>query len=179
MKLLLKSILPLLFFLLIMIILWRGLSLHPNQVPSPLINKPAPAFRLPSLIGPPDYMTNKNFLGHVSLFIIWATWCGACIDEHDFLVALAKNKSIPIYGLDYKDDPIKAKIFIQKNGNPYQIIGIDSSGDTGINWGVYGTPETFIIDKKGIVRYKHIGAITSDNWETVLEPLVKKLQAEN
>jgi len=174
-----KSIVPLVLFLLIIIILWRGLGLHPNQVPSPLINKPAPAFRLPSLISPPAYITNKNFLGQVSLFTIWATWCAACIDEHDFLLTLSKNKLIPLYGLDYKDDPVKAKIFIQKYGNPYKIIAVDSSGDTGINWGVYGTPETFIIDKKGIIRYKHIGAITPDNWETILEPLVKKLQAEN
>ncbi len=165
-------------FLLIMIVLWRGLGLHPSQVPSPLINKPAPTFRLPTLLGSPSYMIDKNFRGHVSLFNIWATWCVTCESEHDFLLILAKNKAVTLYGLNYKDDPVQAKNWLKKKGNPYKIIAVDLSGDTGINWGVYGTPETFIIDKKGIIRYKQIGAITPDVWENTLEPLVRKLQAE-
>jgi cytochrome c biogenesis protein CcmG/thiol:disulfide interchange protein DsbE len=147
-------------------------------VPSPLINKPAPTFHLPTLLGSPSYLTDKNFQGKVSLFNIWATWCITCKSEHDFLLILAKNKGITLYGLNYKDDPVQAKNWLKKKGNPYKIIAVDSSGDTGINWGVYGTPETFIIDKKGIIRYKQIGAITPDVWQNTLEPLVRKLQAE-
>jgi cytochrome c biogenesis protein CcmG/thiol:disulfide interchange protein DsbE len=164
-------------FILIILLLWRGLTLHPNLVPSPFINQPTPAFRLPTLFHPPHSMTQKDLKGQVTLFHIWSTTCVACAEEHPFLLELSQNHSIVINSLNYKDSPQAAKIWLKKYGNPYHLIAIDQTGETGIDWGVYGTPETFVIDKKGIIRYKQIGPITPDNWEHILQPLIKKLQA--
>lgn len=170
---------PLIVFLLIVVVLWRGLSLHPNQVPSPLINKAAPNFQLPTLENGNKFLTNKNFLGQVTLLNVWATWCVACAEEHDFLLHLANDEKIIIYGFDYKDDPAAAKKILQEHGNPYKIIGVDQSGNVAIDWGVYGTPETFVIDKKGIIRYKQLGPITEQVWNENLKPLIEKLRNES
>lgn len=173
-----RSALPLFFFVLIIILLWRGLSLHPSQVPSPLINKPAPTFQLPELFNAKQTISDKNFLGHVTLLNVWATWCYECAAEHDFLVQLAHDDHVIFYGLNYKDDATKAQDFLKKYGNPYQRIAIDQAGVVAIDWGVYGAPETFIIDKKGIIRYKEIGPLTQDVWDRDLKPLIKKLENE-
>jgi cytochrome c biogenesis protein CcmG/thiol:disulfide interchange protein DsbE len=173
-----RSILPFLLFLSIALVLWRGLTLHPNIVPSPLVNQPAPFFRLPTLSGKPPYMTTDNFKGHVTLWNVWSTTCAACMEEHAFLLALAKHKSVIIDGLNYKDTVLAAKDWLKKYGNPYTLVAVDATGNTGIDWGVYGTPETFVIDKKGVIRYKQIGAITPDIWEQTLKPLVQQLQDE-
>lgn len=173
-----RIILPLLIFFVIFLILWRGLSLHPNQIPSPLINQEAPAFTLPNLLKDNTKVSNKDFLGQVTLFNVWGTWCYACAEEHAALLDLANKEHIRIIGLNYKDDTNAAKKWLKDNGNPYQIIAVDQSGDTAIDWGVYGAPETFVIDKKGIIRYKHIGPINKDNWEHTLKPLIIKLQNE-
>lgn len=174
----LKRILPLFLFVFIVFILWRGLGLHPTQVPSPLINKSAPSFKLPTLFDENKFTTNQDFIGHVTLLNVWATWCYTCVEENEFLKQIANHSDFVLYGLDYKDDPKTAKQWLDKFGNPYSMIAVDSDGSVAIDFGVYGTPETFIIDKKGFVRYKHIGPLTQDTWEKTLKPLVEKLQGE-
>lgn len=169
--------LPLLLFLIIVVILARGLRLHPNHVPSPLINRPAPTFELTQLASK-KITTNKDFIGHITLLNVWATWCYACAQEHAFLLELAKNEYLTLYGLNYKDDPVNAQKWLKEYGNPYRIVGVDKLGSVAIDLGVYGTPETFIIDKKGVIRYKQTGPITSEIWEQNLKPLVDKLRAE-
>lgn len=170
--------LPLICFALTIIILWRGLGLHPDQLPSPLINKPTPEFVLPTLFDPKKMSTNKDFLGKVTIVNVWATWCHACATEYDMLLELAQDNQVIFYGLVYKDNPEAVKKWIAKYGNPYRMIAVDQTGDTAIDWGVYGTPETFIIDKKGVIRYKQIGPITADVWEQTLKPLIQKLWKE-
>jgi cytochrome c biogenesis protein CcmG/thiol:disulfide interchange protein DsbE len=166
-----RYLLPLLLFFIIALILWRGLDLHPNIVPSPLINKAAPEFNLSDLENPQHQVSEKNFLGKVTLLNVWASWCYACAQEHAFLVELAAQKQVAIIGLNYKDDLAAAKRWLAANGNPYTAIAVDQAG-------VYGAPETFVIDKKGIVRYKQIGPITPAIWEYDLKPLVTQLQGE-
>lgn len=170
--------LPLLIFFLIFILLWRGLTLRPSEVPSPLINKPVPVFELPTLFSANKYTSNKDLIGHVTLLNVWATWCYACAEEHEALLELAKTEHLFFYGLNYKDDRDAAKKWLKQNGNPYTIIAFDQHGQAAIDWGVYGTPETFVIDKKGIIRYKQIGPITSDTWKQTLLPLIQQLKSE-
>lgn len=176
----LRFLFPLVIFIGVISILWRGLSLHPNEIPSPLINRAAPAFALPSLLQQSQTITNQILLGHVTLVNVWATWCFACGQEHDFLLAISRapDRDFELLGLNYKDDPVKARAWLTQHGNPYQQIAVDASGDTAINWGVYGSPETFILDKKGIIRYKQIGPITASVWEQTLKPLLAKLRRE-
>jgi len=173
-----RFILPLIIFILIFALLWRGLNLHPNQIPSPLIGKPAPTFSLPTLFDAKKVTTNKDFFGHVTLMNVWATWCVACAEEHHALVQLAQNKTVFFYGLNYKDDVTAAKKWLKQYGNPYRIVAVDQDGAAAIDWGVYGSPETFVLDKKGMIRYKHIGPIDTDSWEKNLKPLIEKLQHE-
>lgn len=170
--------LPLIIFIAIFILLFRGLGLHPSEVPSPLINKAAPSFTLPTLFDSKKTTSNQDLLNHVTLLNVWATWCYACAEEHEALLDLAKNEHLILYGLDYKDDANAAKKWLKQNGNPYKLVAVDTSGSAAIDWGVYGTPETFIIDKKGIIRYKQIGPITAENWEHTLKPLIQTLQNE-
>ena len=170
--------LPFILFLFIFIILWRGLSLHPNVVPSPLIGKPAPTFALPSLTDSKRIITEKDFLGHVTLFNVWASWCTACAYEHELLQELVTKEKVIFYGLNYKDKPEAAMEWLKKYGNPYQLIAVDKEGQAAIDWGIYGTPETFVIDKKGIIRNKFIGPITRQVWEENLQPMIKQLENE-
>ncbi|MEO8402044.1 MAG: DsbE family thiol:disulfide interchange protein [Gammaproteobacteria bacterium] len=172
----LRFALPLLLFIAILLLLWRGLSLHPSQIPSPLINKPAPVFELPTLLDSNKMTSNKDFIGHVTLVNVWATWCVACAEEHEGLLQLAHDQHIFFYGLNYKDDSAAARAWLKKYGNPYQIVAVDKAGSAAIDWGVYGTPETFVLDKNGIIRYKHIGPIDREAWETKLKPLIDKLE---
>lgn len=173
-----KFLLPLALFLTIAIFLWRGLSLQPSVVPSPLIDKPIPEFNLPTLFDAEEETTHDDLIGRVSLVNVWATWCAACIDEHELLLNLANSEDIMIYGLNYKDDANAAKKWLEEHGNPYQQVAFDEKGKIAIDWGVYGTPETFIIDKKGVIRHKHIGPITAEIWEKQLNPIVQQLRNE-
>ena len=168
-------LIPLLFFVLLLLFLWRGLYLDPHRLPSTLINKPAPTFSLSTLENPNLFLTKQNFYGHVSLLHVWATWCLTCQTEHPFLMDIARTQAIPIYAIDYKDDAVTAKKWLQDHGNPYRLIGVDVDGKAGINWGVYGTPETFVIDKNGVIRYKVIGALTPAIWQNDVLPVIKKL----
>ena len=174
----LRYLIPLIVFVGIAIILWKGLRLHPEQVPSPLIDKPAPAFSLPSLLKEQQHIDHRQLAHQVTLLNVWATWCVSCAEEHAYLLDLAKNQHIHFIGLNYKDDQSAARKWLKQYGNPYQFIMVDQDGVAAIDWGVYGTPETFIIDKKGIIRYKHIGPLTPEIWNSKLKNLVGKLEAE-
>lgn len=170
-----RFLFPLLAFLALAGLLYKGLSLDPKKVPSPLIDKPAPAFSLPLLEAPEKLITQDKFKNQVSLLNVWATWCVSCRQEHPVLMQLAQT-GIPIYGLDYKDTRPDAKRWLTRFGNPYAANAFDEDGRVGINWGVYGTPETFVIDKQGIIRHKHIGPLTADVINRELLPMIKQLQ---
>jgi cytochrome c biogenesis protein CcmG, thiol:disulfide interchange protein DsbE len=169
---------PLLFLSALGIVLWRGLSLNPRQLPSPLVNKPIPAFSLPNLLQPQQAFASSALNGQIALLNVWATWCISCRVEHPVLVDIAKRQHIPIYSLDYKDSRVAASEWLHQFGNPYRAIGFDHDGKVAINLGVYGTPETFIIDQHGIIRYKHIGPITEDVWQTEVMPEIQKLELQ-
>jgi len=174
-----RFLIPLALFIALAVFLGIGLTKDPKLVPSPLIDKPAPSFELPRLHQPELKFSDRDFIGKVSLFNVWASWCAACRQEHPFLMKLAKEKAITIYGLNYKDAREDAKRWlVQHGGNPYDAIAYDDSGRAGMDWGVYGVPETFLIDKKGRVRYKHVGPLHQQVWQEQLLPLIQKLQAE-
>lgn len=171
-------ILPALVLLLLIGLFARGLFLDPTKVQSPLIGKSVPTFSLPELRDPSKQLDQSVLSGQVSLLNVWGAWCAACQDEHPALVALAKRKLVPIYGLDYHDEPQAALAMLDKGGDPYTLIFDDVSGDVAIDWGVYGAPETFVIDRHGVIRDKFIGALTPDLIEQKLIPEVRALQAE-
>ena len=154
-----------------------GLKLDPREVPSPLIDKPAPAFTLPRLHAPDKVFSPKDHAGRVWLLNVWASWCGACRVEHPLLVEFAKqHKDIPIVGLNYKDETLAAKRWLQSLGDPYQLSVVDEKGLAGIDWGVYGVPETFLIDGNNKIRYKVIGPVTRKSIEQELLPRIRQLQ---
>ncbi len=167
---------PIAVFLVLILFFYVGLQMNPNEKESPLINKAAPSFSLPNLANPQQLVTEKMFQGQVSLLNIWASWCVSCRYEHPLLMALAKQNKVAIYGLNYKDTASKAEEVLTRSGNPYLINAMDTSGRAGIDWGLTGTPETFIIDKQGIIRYKHIGPLTEEALQTKILPLIEKLQ---
>lgn len=167
---------PLVIFAILLVFLWKGLSLDPHKLPSALLNKPMPPFQLSTVQMPTQLLTDKNLRGHVVLLNVWATWCVSCRAEHPVLMDIARDYSIPIYGIDYKDNRLSTLEWLQQLGNPYTAIGFDGAGNVAIDWGVYGTPETFIIDKEGIIRYKFIGPLTEDAWQNELLPIVQGLQ---
>ncbi len=171
-----RLFLPLGAFALLAIILAIGLGLKPREVPSPFIGKPAPAFNLPQLHEPGARLTAADLKGQVWMLNVWASWCVACRSEHPLLVELARQAQVPIYGLNYKDDPRNALEWLRQLGNPYAASVTDVDGRVGIDYGVYGVPETFVIDKAGIVRFKHIGPLTSEVWQRDVQPLVRQLQ---
>lgn len=172
-----KALLPLIFFIVVISVLWRGLSLHPNKVPSPLINHPIPSFELPSLNG--KLVTNKDLLGKITLLNVWATWCMACEAEHAYLLDIAKHHDIQLIGYDYKDEQKSAVDWLKAQGNPYQVVLFDAEGKVAIDWGVYGTPETFLIDPHGIIRHKVIGPLTPDIWTSELLPIIEQIKQEH
>jgi cytochrome c biogenesis protein CcmG/thiol:disulfide interchange protein DsbE len=171
-------ILPALVLLFLIGLFARGLFLDPTIVASPLIGKPVPKFTLPLLQDPGRKLDQGMFGGQVSLLNVWGAWCSACQDEHPVLVAFAKQKLLPIYGMDYHDDRGAAIAMLDKGGDPYDAVVFDASGDVAIDWGVYGAPETFLIDKHGIIRDKVIGAVTPDILSNKLIPEIHALQAE-
>ena len=178
MKKTLKFFLPLLIFLGIAAFLFRGLGLDPRKVPSPLVDKPAPQFELPRLLEPEQRLGTKDLAGQVSLLNVWATWCVSCRAEHKVLMKMAKRDGVAIYGLNYKDTRPEAMQWLKFYGDPYVANAFDADGRVGIDWGVYGTPETFLIDRKGIIRYKHIGPISDADAKETLLPMIEKLKAE-
>ncbi|MBS0300084.1 MAG: DsbE family thiol:disulfide interchange protein [Gammaproteobacteria bacterium] len=169
---------PLFAFLVLAAFLLVGLTLNPRQVPSPLIDKPAPKFQLNQLQESDKIMSSDDNLGKVWMLNVWASWCVACRDEHPLLVQLAKTGFVPIYGLNYKDERTTAMQWLKRYGDPYTISIVDSDGKVGIDYGVYGVPETYVIDKKGIIRHKQIGPVTVDSLEKTIIPLIKELQQQ-
>jgi cytochrome c biogenesis protein CcmG/thiol:disulfide interchange protein DsbE len=170
---------PLAAFLALAGLLYKGLSLDPRKVPSPLIDKPAPVFTLPRLKQPEATLGTDDLKGKVSLFNVWATWCVACRSEHPVLMQLAESGKVAIYGLNYKDKREEAKRWLLRYGDPYLANAFDDDGRVGIDWGVYGTPETFIVDQQGVIRHKHIGPLTKEVVRDEILPLVEKLEASS
>ena len=186
---------PLIGFVVLVVLLAVGLNLNPREVPSPLVGKPTPDFSLPQVAAPEQTFSPKDMLGKVWLLNVWATWCVSCREEHPILVELAKNKALPLVGLNYKEvrgdasfDMSKinaeaektmatqrASAWLQSHGNPYALSALDLDGRVGIDYGVYGVPETYVIDKAGIIRLKHTGPITPEVFSSKLLPLVKEL----
>ena len=173
-----RLLIPLGLFVAIAALLFVGLGLDPDEVPSALIDKPAPAFELPTVSDPTRTINNTDLAREVSLFNVWASWCVACREEHPLLLQLANAKLVPIYGLNYKDKRDDATRWLDQLGDPYVASAYDLKGTVGIDWGVYGVPETFVVDADGIIRYKHIGPVTAKDLETKILPLVKWLQDE-
>ena len=190
-----KALIPLVVFAVLVVFLALGLTRDPSVVPSPLINKPAPTFVAPQLMAPDKQFAAKDMLGQVWLLNVWASWCVSCRQEHPVLVELAKSKTVPLIGLNYKElrgdgniDPDKidpaseqklaierAAGWLKKHGDPYTLSALDLDGRVGIDYGVYGVPETYVIDKAGIIRMKHTGPISPDIFSGKILPLVTEL----
>ena len=172
-----QFIAPLALFVVLLGFLGVGLNLNPREVPSPLINKPAPDFALPRLDDPSQTIALKDLAGRVWMLNVWASWCVACREEHPLLVDYSRRATVPLYGLNYKDGRDDALGWLARYGNPYTASLSDTKGLVGIDFGVYGVPETFIIDKQGVVRFKHIGPVTPQVLRDRIEPLLKELNA--
>ena len=166
---------PLAIFLVLVVFLGVGLTLNPREVPSPLIGKAAPPFQLPQLHDPEKMFSQKDVAGKVWLLNVWASWCAPCREEHPIWVDLAKANVVPIYGLNYKDKRSDSMAWLQRYGNPYVLSVSDIQGRIGIDYGVYGVPETYVIDKQGVIRFKHIGPVTSEVLKEKILPLIIKL----
>ncbi len=170
-----KYIIPLVIFIVLVVFLAIGLGRDPREVPSPLINKAAPAFELPELANPTSKFSAQEMRGQVWLLNVWASWCIACREEHPMLLELARQRAIPIYGLNYKDQRNDALAWLRELGDPYLLSVSDLDGRVGIDYGVYGAPETFLIDREGVIRFKHIGPITPAVWEREFLPRIGQL----
>ncbi|MCO6441050.1 MAG: DsbE family thiol:disulfide interchange protein [Nitrococcus mobilis] len=170
-------LLPLILFGAVAVMLGVGLTLNTSQVNSPLVGKPAPDFQAPSLQTPERSVQLSDLSGQVALVNIWASWCTTCRQEHPYLMALSEQ-GIPIYGIDYKDERPKALAWLEQYGNAYRAIAFDAQGRVGMDWGVYGVPETYVIDRQGVIRHKHIGAITAHSLREQLQPLIAELRRE-
>ena len=170
-----KYVIPLVIFIVLVVFLAIGLGRDPREVPSPLINKPAPAFELPQLANPSQKFSAQQLRGQVWLLNVWASWCVACREEHPMLLELERQRAIPIYGLNYKDMPQDALGWLRELGDPYPLNVSDMDGRVGIDYGVYGAPETFLIDRDGIIRFKQVGPITPAIWEKEFLPRIKEL----
>ncbi|MEY3121711.1 MAG: hypothetical protein RI993_536 [Pseudomonadota bacterium] len=171
-----RSLLPLAIFIVVVIFLGVGLTLNPRQVPSPLVDKPAPVFQLQQLHDNDKVFSSEDNIGKVWMLNVWASWCVACRDEHPLLVELSRLGIVPIFGLNYKDQRDTALQWLKQFGDPYVISIADTDGRVGIDYGVYGVPETYVIDKKGIIRYKHIGPVTVKSLEDKILPLINELK---
>ena len=170
-----RFLIPLAIFAILVGFLLVGLGLNPREVPSPLINKPAPHFELPQLREPGKTFSQKDMLGKVWLLNVWASWCTACREEHAVVTELAKSGVVPIYGLNYKDKREDGLAWLQRFGDPYRLSVFDIQGRVGIDYGVYGVPETYVIDRRGVIRYKRIGPLTPDIVKRKVLPLVDEL----
>ncbi len=172
-----QRFLPIIVFVALSISLAVGLKLNPALVDSPLIDKPMPTFNGTALLDTERSIKNKNWIGRPSLINIWASWCVACLDEHPFLIQLQKHNAFPILGINYKDTREDALRWLKDEGNPYREIVHDGDGAIGIEWGVYGVPESYLVDAQGIIRYKHVGPIDDDVLRNKILPFFKKHKA--
>lgn len=172
-----RYFLPLMVLLAIGALFWVGLGLQPALVPSPLIGKPVPEFELPLLDDEARTFTHEGLKGRVSLVHVWATWCVTCRAEHPTLLAFARSGRVPVIGFNYKDERALAKRWLETLGDPYELTVFDAPGTVAIDWGVYGTPETFVVDQDGVIRYKHVGPLTDELITRELLPLLDSLGA--
>ena len=171
------QVIPVLFFITLIVFLWRGLSLDPRQLPSAQLGKPLPQLSLPSLDKGEQLLDLSSLSNGVFLLNVWASWCDACVDEQIFMMKLAQ-KGIPIYGLNYKDNAQDASSWLRQWGNPFKMVLQDTDGKAAIDLGVYGTPETFVIDKHQTIRYRHVGILNQDVWTKKIAPLLHQLELE-
>ncbi len=172
-----QKLIPLAIFLILIVFLSIGLTRDPSLVPSPLIDKQLPEFSLEQVKNMDKTLSSIDLLGQVSLLNVWASWCLACRSEHPLFMELAHSGLVDIYGLNYKDQREDALRWLDLYGDPYITSGHDDTGKIGIEYGVYGVPETFVIDKKGIIRYKHVGPVTDEILEKKILPLIERLKA--
>lgn len=168
-----RFLIPMVVFALLIAVFVVGLGRDPSQLPSPLLEKPAPQFDLPSLLDPEQRVTTQDFNGEVALVNVWATWCAGCRQEHDFLMQLSKAGVLPIYGLNWRDNGPDARRWLQQLGDPYVATAYDQDGRVGIDWGVYGAPETFLIAADGTILYKQLGPLSWGLWEENFVPLLE------
>ena len=162
-------------FIALVVVLAVGLRLNPREVPSPLIGKPAPPFELPLLNEPDKRFSQKDMLGKVWIMNVWASWCPPCLVEHPVVTRIARSGLAPVVGLNYKDTRDEALPWLKRNGDPYQLIVFDANGRIGIDYGVYGVPETYVIDRAGRIRYRQVGPITPEEYEKTVLPLLREL----
>ena len=168
---------PFIFFLILILFFWRGLSLEPQKLPSAQLGRTLPAFQLPILGEQKKLLASNRLFGQIALLNVWASWCDACVEEQIFLMKLA-HQGVPIFGLNYKDTSKKALQWLANWGNPYQVVWQDKTGKTAIDLGVYGTPETFLIDAKGVIRFRHVGILSELDWEHDFLPRIRRLQGQ-
>jgi len=173
-----RFLIPLALFVVLVGFLAVGLQRDPREIPSPLIEKPAPAFTVPQLILADKNFSPADMKGKVWMLNVWASWCVACKVEHPVLMDLKRRDLVPVIGLDYKDKRADALKFLAQNGDPYDFSAMDTDGRVGIDWGVYGVPETFVIDQNGIIRYKHIGPVTTEALDKTILPIIEKLKSQ-
>lgn len=164
--------LPLLVAIIVGVVLFAGIGKDPTKLDSALIGKPVPAFSLRDLKQPETTLDEAVFRGEITLLNVWGTWCPSCRDEHDDLMWLAREKKVSIIGLNYKDNRDDALVWLDRLGDPYSKVIYDPKGTLGFDLGVYGAPETFVIDASGVVRYRHVGVVNGDVWERVLLPVI-------
>jgi len=169
-----RALIPLVIFLVLAALLFYGLQLDPRKVPSPLIDKPAPTFTLQSLKDANEMLTQDVLRGKMSLVNVWASWCPSCRQEHSELMQIARENDIQVIGFNWKDTRPQALQMLEQFGDPYTIILFDPDNQAGINWGIYGAPETFVVDTQGIIRHKRIGPIDRDVWENEILPIIKQ-----
>jgi cytochrome c biogenesis protein CcmG/thiol:disulfide interchange protein DsbE len=170
-----RFVIPLVLFVVLVVFLAVGLRHDPHEVPSPLINKPAPTFQLAQLKDPTQRFSAADMRGKVWILNVWASWCITCRDEHPLLLEYARSRAIPFYGLNYKDNREDALSWLAELGDPYVLSVSDLDGRVGIDYGVYGAPETYLIDRDGVIRFKQIGPVTPDVWTGTILPLAAKL----
>jgi cytochrome c biogenesis protein CcmG/thiol:disulfide interchange protein DsbE len=173
-----RYLLPLIVVALAIPIFVVGLSRDPTEVPSPLIDKQAPQFELPSLKHPERTVGSASYRGKVALVNVWATWCVGCRQEHEYLMRLSGETDIPIYGLNWRDNRDKALVWLAQLGDPYVNSAYDEDGRVGIDWGVYGAPETFLISQDGTVLYKHISPMTERVWREEFLPRIEAARGD-
>jgi len=168
----LRFLVPAAVFVVLLGFLYVGLSINPSVIPSPFIGRPAPALSLPTLHESERTLTSAEFAGRPWLLNVWATWCVACREEHATLIEIARTNAVPMYGLDWKDDRESALAWLARLGNPYDAVAFDAEGRVAIDWGVYGAPETFLIDANGTVICKQIGPLDMETWRDKFLPLI-------
>lgn len=173
----LKLFLPLVLFVVLIGFLFAGLFLDKETLPSPLLDEPFPAFSLARLDKPDVMVSEQALKGEIALVNVWATWCIACLAEHAWLRKIA-DQNVPIYGVNYKDNSEEARRWLKTEGDPYRFSVMDVKGRLGLDLGVYGAPETYVIDARGVIRYKHVGAVNSSVWKDILKPRMERLRQE-